>query len=451
MNIAKNSTKTYDAQLSQAVEGEIEYDLQEAKMFAMVISHIREKIKTRRQKIEVQHVITYSLNKGLKKFGPRAEEVAVKEMQQMIDRDCFEPIHRSELNETEQKQAMESLIFLSVKKDKSIKARHCANGSTQRSYMEREEVSRPTVSTESTMLTAVIEAAEGRDVATCDIPNAFIQTEVEEADKDGNRIIMKICGVLVDLLKKVVPEYEACEIEEAKGKVLYLPVKKAIYGMLESALLFYKKLSGDLVGYGFNVNPHDPCVANKEINHAQLTVSWHVDDLKISHRDAKVVSYFVEWIKQMYGKISEVKVKRGKVHDYLGMKLHYDVQGQVSIDMIDYVQNMLEGFPQNQIEKASKTPWNDNLFKVESKSVELSDSERELFHTVVAQGLFLCKRARPDISPAIAFLTTRVQHPTREDWIKLVKLMRYLKGMVHDVLTLRADGSGVMKWYTSRL
>jgi hypothetical protein len=50
------------------------------------------------------------LNKGLKKFGPRAVE-AVKEMQQMIDWDCFEQIHQSELNEIKQKQAMESLIF----------------------------------------------------------------------------------------------------------------------------------------------------------------------------------------------------------------------------------------------------------------------------------------------------------------------------------------------------
>jgi hypothetical protein len=58
--------------------------------------------------------------------------------------------------------------------------------------MQREEVSSPTVSTESTMLTAVIEAKEGRDVATCDIPNAFIQTEVKEVDKQGNCIIMKI-------------------------------------------------------------------------------------------------------------------------------------------------------------------------------------------------------------------------------------------------------------------
>jgi hypothetical protein len=40
--------------------------------------------------------------------------------------------------------------------------------------MTRESVSSPTVSTESTLLTAVIEALEGRDVATCDIPNAFI-------------------------------------------------------------------------------------------------------------------------------------------------------------------------------------------------------------------------------------------------------------------------------------
>jgi Reverse transcriptase (RNA-dependent DNA polymerase) len=180
-------------------------------------------------------------------------------------------------------------------------------------------------------------------------------------------------------------------IEEGSSKVLYLRVKKAIYGMLESALLFYKKLSGDLMKFGFQVNPYDPCVAKKLINQAQMTVSWHVDDLKISHRDERVVSDFISWIKQQYGKIGEVKVKRGKVHEYLGMKLHYGVEGHVSIDMIDYVKSILEGFLQGQLEKSSKTPWNDNFFKVDEKSIGLIDSERELFHTVVAQGLFLCK------------------------------------------------------------
>ena len=44
--------------------------------------------------------------------------------------------------------------------------------------------------TESTMITSIIEATENRDVATCDILNAFIQTEVERQDKDGHRTIM---------------------------------------------------------------------------------------------------------------------------------------------------------------------------------------------------------------------------------------------------------------------
>ena len=43
-----------------------------------------------------------------------------------------------------------------------------------------------TISTEGTQLTAAIETQEGQGVATCDIPNAFLQTHVEEKDKDGN-------------------------------------------------------------------------------------------------------------------------------------------------------------------------------------------------------------------------------------------------------------------------
>ena len=52
--------------------------------------------------------------------------------------------------------------------------------------MEHDEVTSPTISTEGTLLTAVIKAQEGRDIATYDIPNAFIQTHVEEKDKDEN-------------------------------------------------------------------------------------------------------------------------------------------------------------------------------------------------------------------------------------------------------------------------
>jgi hypothetical protein len=61
--------------------------------------------------------------------------------------------------------------------------------------------------------------------------------------------------------------------------------------------------------------------------------------------------------------------------------------------------------------------------------------------------LLISKRARCDIQPAIAFLTARVQGPSNDDWIKLCKLMQYLKSAKDDVLTLKTDGTRIIKWY----
>ena len=65
----------------------------------------------------------------------------------------------------------------------------------------------------------------------------------------------------------------------------------------------------------------------------------------------------------------------------------------------------------------------------------------------MAKALFLCKRARPDIQPAIAFLTTRVKSPDQQDWFKLVKMMCYLNSTQNDVLKLNADDSFNITWH----
>jgi hypothetical protein len=42
--------------------------------------------------------------------------------------------------------------------------------------------------------------------------------------------------------------------------------------MMKSALLLYWKLVADLRSIGFNLNPYDPCIANKIINGQQMTI-----------------------------------------------------------------------------------------------------------------------------------------------------------------------------------
>lgn len=71
---------------------------------------------------------------------------------------------------------MESLDFLTENKDGNIKGRTCANESTKRDYMRREEIASNTAITESMFITGVIEAKQKIGVMTSDVPNEFVQT-----------------------------------------------------------------------------------------------------------------------------------------------------------------------------------------------------------------------------------------------------------------------------------
>ena len=83
---------------------------------------------------------------------------------------------------------------------------------------------------------------------------------------------------------------------------------------------------------------------------------------------------------------------RGKIHEYLGMQLDYQVKGQVSIGMVPYIKSLVTDFPQEDLQGPKvPSPWNKNLFKVDDKSPKLSKEKAEKFHTVTAQGLFACK------------------------------------------------------------
>ncbi len=83
--------------------------------------------------------------------------------------------------------------------------------------------------------------------------------------------------------------------------ILYIKMQKAIYGLLRSALIFYKKLVADLESIGFKLNPYDPCVANKEVNRTQMMVCWHIDGLEVSLMGPREITRFGDWLSETYG------------------------------------------------------------------------------------------------------------------------------------------------------
>jgi hypothetical protein len=65
-------------------------------------------------------------------------------------------------------------MFLTEKCSGKIKACACANGSTQCDHIAKEEATASTVTSEAIFIKGTIFAHEQCDVATCDIPGAFL-------------------------------------------------------------------------------------------------------------------------------------------------------------------------------------------------------------------------------------------------------------------------------------
>ena len=82
----------------------------------------------------------------------------------------------------------------------------------------------------------------------------------------------------------------------------------------------------------FEVNPYDPCVANKTVNGSQMTMMWHVDDLKVSHKESTEVTKCIIALGRML--CDGLSVTRGKVHSYPGMCFNYSTKGDVMQSMI---------------------------------------------------------------------------------------------------------------------
>ena len=309
----------------------------------------------------------------------------------------------SKLTKEEKQKAMSSLIFLTEKRDGTMKARACVNGSTQRLYINKEEAASPTVSMEALLTTVVIDAKQNRDVITLDIPNAFVKIPMP---KSQQRVIMRINRLLVDYLEEICPEtYSKYITHQNDTKVLYVEMKKAVYGMMVSSLLFYKHFYKDLESIGFEVNPYDICVAHRTIKGRQQTVTWHMDDVKVSHISPEVNKEFLNWCEEKYGSDLNrpVKVVKGKIHEYLAMKLDYSIPQKLRVDMQDYIEELITIFPEKLSEKI-KYPWTTRLFNMNDKIKSLDEYRKDIFHTYVIKCVFLAKRARPDILLGISFL-----------------------------------------------
>ena len=312
---------------------------------------------------------------AIRKYGERAEAAVYKEIKQLDEMEALVPVHKWKGPH----KPLECIVQVTEKCDeqRTLKGRACADGRGQRDYFRKEETSSPTVSVEALMLSCIIDAYENRDVATVDVPGAFLQTAMDDL------VYMTIRGDAARQLVKANPDKYGSFLKTGKRGEPYIitKLKKAVYGTLKASKLFWMVLTRFLEDDGFVVNPFDQCVANKVINGTQATITWHVDGLKISHVNPQVVTDLIGMLNSRFGTVKPLSENRGKIHDYLEMRIDFSDLGKVVIDMRAYLREVLGSILDEFLEGGERmqSPAGDHLFTVNEKAAKLSVKLKEFF------------------------------------------------------------------------
>jgi hypothetical protein len=383
----------------------------------------------------------YGLKKGLELFGIEGSLAVEAELRQLHDCKVILPINCDTLNAHDCEMALPYLMFLKQKRSGQVKGRGCADGQHQHIYSVKCDVSSPTVATKSILLTSTIDAFEGRDIATVNIPGAFLQAEMEGI------LHVRLTEVVVDALQRIDPTY--CDYSSYKGnkKVMYVQLQKALYGTLQAPMLFWKKLSCQLLEWGFTMNPYDSCVANKIVNGCQCTIVWHIDDLKISYVKPSVISDIKSQLEKVFGQEAPLTTTRGKYHEYLGMHLDSSKKGKVTVEMTKFVTDLISQVPAD-MSGLANTPASSHLLQVNCKNPTLLDENTaDLFHTLVAKLLYLSKHGQPDILLPVSFLCSGVKSPDQDDYRKLTRVVKYLRKSIDLPLTLECGNPLNVEWW----
>ena len=179
-------------------------------------------------------------SKGINIVGKRVIAAIVKELKQleyvpMPGKKVVEAINPDTLLLLKNKMELNAINLIKEKRDGTLKGRRCADGRKKRQYLrEDESVSSPTVSLEGLFVTLVIDAYEGRDVATFNIPRVYLHALMPK-DK---QVLLKLKGQCVEIMCEINGEYKKHVRYEKGQKTLYLSTIRAIYRCIEYSLLW---------------------------------------------------------------------------------------------------------------------------------------------------------------------------------------------------------------------
>ena len=373
---------------------------------------------------------------------PGAADLSMREeLSQLLSQEVWEPVKKADLSPAQLKKIIPSSMFLKAKHKPNgtfdkLKSRLVAGGHRQDTTMY-DNVSSPCVNLTSVFTLLSIAAFERRHIAAVDIKGAYLNARLSSVT-----VHMRIQPQLVSILKQLYLDIFKRDISEfiCPDGSMVVRVLKALYGLVESALLWYKHLAATLNRAGYTTSQNDRGVFFKTMGKdRKCAIAIHVDDLLVASTHKDLLDQLLAILTETY---LDINVQRdSKQLFYLGMQLdlRYD-EGAIFVSQPGFIKDILAAHP---VSRTSVYPATDDLFKCSDTGdpVNVTDYASRLMKLN-----YLAKRTRPDISLAVSFLATKMTKPDHHDDAKLTRVYEYLSGTQDLGITLRPDSLTIHAW-----
>jgi hypothetical protein len=363
------------------------------------------------------NLMNLSVKTAVADFGEVADAACEAELVQLFrEKRALVPVIWDDLTKEQQDKVVRSHMFLKEKFEDGIfqklKARIVADGRTQ-DRNTYPDYSSPTVKTRSIMTCLKVAAMKGMKAMKIDVGGAFLCAKIDETEE----VFMTLDRQLTSMAVKYMPALS--DFVRSDG-ALVVRLERAMYGLIQSAKLWYKELTEFLKTLGFRITPSDECVLHlKRERGRDVMILLYVDDLLVLAQDERDLDWVKGAVEKKYEKVT---YERSDRMSYLGMVLEETPEG-FEISMTSYIEAVLEFYGDKV--KECITPAKSDLFTIDESADVAAD--RTKFHAIVAKLLYLGKRGRPDILLAVQFLCTRVKQPTVQDGRKLARVLGYLQ------------------------
>lgn len=297
-----------------------------------------------------------------------------------------------------------------------LKARLVGNGA-QQDGVDKSNMVAPTARAISHKLLLNICAYDKADIRIGDVPKAYLNAKYE--NHNGKQLFVRLDKITADIAVKRYPRLKDYLLENGE---MICKVNKALYGLVESAWLWFREVSGTVLSHGFSATP-DLGVYTRREGNDYVHLSLHVDDFfgGSSHTKRGLAMHDEIW-SALNTKYPGIKIQRGPNYMHLGHSIKYERKlGVIYTDQNQHTRGVLK--KQGITHKESYPCRADLLTGQKKKTALLSSKRGTAYRAAVAEIAYI---DRPDVKFTASVLQKYASAPCETDMDDLMHLFGYL-------------------------